>query len=168
MHIREIIQEAVGGNFLYHHAKPEHFQGILRDGKIKTPAEDSEDDSGEYCTPGTICMTRSQQFGAYDRPIMIVLKKDALQQSHRVEPATYYLGPPEAQSNQPGAYTRIPKKGAYGPTSARGEQEERAYKDIPFTGRYVDRVVTSMRFSPRIMQRLEQLGIPVEQVSKKI
>lgn len=166
MHIREIIAEAVGNNFLYHHAKPEHFQGILRDGKIKTPAEDSNDDTGEYCTPGTVCMTRSPQFGAYNRPIMIVVKKDALQQSHRVEPATYYLGRPGPQSNRPGEYTRIPKKSAYGPMSARGEQEERVYKDIPFTSRYIDRVVTSMQFGPRVMQHLRQLGIPVEQISK--
>ncbi len=165
MQINEIIKEGVGDNFLYHHAMPEHFQGILRDGKIKTPAED--DDSGEYCTPGAVCMTRSREFGAYDRPIMIVLKKDALKQSHRVEPATYYLNNPEPQTNRPGEWTRIPKKSYYGPVSARGEEEERTYKDIPFNSRYIERVVTSMKFSPKIIQQLKMLDIPVEQVQTK-
>lgn len=163
MQIKEVLSEAAGDNFLYHHAAPEHFRGILRDGRIRVA--DYDDDTGEYCTPGAICMTRSRQFGAYGRPIMIVLKKQALQNSHRIEPATYYLNPPGPQTNRPGEYTRIPRKSAYGPVSARGEQEERVYKDIPFTGRYIDRVVTSMRLNPKILQHLEQLGIPVEQVN---
>lgn len=154
------ISEAVGDHFLYHHAKPEHFRGIVQDGKIRVA--ETDDDSGEACTPGTICMTRNREFGAYNRPIMIVINRQALKQTHRVEPATYYLNPPGPQSNRPGEYTRIPRKDYYSAASAHGEEEERTYRDIPFNSRYIVKVVTSVKFEPKISQHLKTLNIPVE------
>lgn len=145
------LLENVRPNYLYHNTFGEYFLGILKDGFI------GENLGKDLKT--IVCLTRDPDLNFGNNPIQIVLKRDALIQTHRIVPHSF-LGTLKNKGRyrhgewddvHPSRRIVTSSKERYDQSVAlndRYESEERVYRPIPFTSKYIERVV--MTFSYRL------------------
>jgi hypothetical protein len=142
MRITEIISEAVGPNYLYHTTTKEGLLGMLRTGSIlpSNPKIAHGWGFGGVGDHGDISMTRDPGYWAFGEitTAKLVLDREAIKQRLKMTP--------------------------YG---SRGEFEERVSRPIPFTNKFVKKVIFMGDDGPPtnwVKSKLRQLGIPFEMV----